>query len=740
MTPPTPPSAALDPALADLHTRLGRLRLRWRAYAGLAGAVRFFLIVILSCLVQLLLDVWFQLTLDQRAALNGLLTLVWAAAAYRFLLRALLAPLSDHALASVIDRAQPDAADRLAAVVQFAQGPPLDPRANSPQLIRAAVQQICASLQNLPFEFVLNHRRARRRAAELAALALIVAAAFALRPDLIGTWFNRNWLLADVPWPRMTRILPDGFDAAARRRVPRGDDLEIVARVLGAVPNSAELAWRTASGRRGRESMTLIGGERFEVSLGPLSEDLFFRITGGDERTREFHVVPVDRPRVLRTAAVITPPAYTRLPPTTVDKQSVFELLAGAAIRIDAWVNKPLAAARLLLPEVRAGGEPDALDCRLLEPDHLSVELPAPTPGVYRIDLLDCDALRDRNPVRLTLRVVPDRPPSARLAMPGVGEFITPQAQPDFEAAFEDAIGLSRGEVLAQRADDPPATLQPPEPLGLASAATAPATLPAPREAVWRDRLDLPALGAAPGDRLRVWAQAADTDPNGPNTAVSPAIDLRVVSVEDFLTEMSRRELALRQEFERLILSQRVLNDTLDRAVAEIPPNSEPGYALPPRVVQRLSAAARQQELHARRALLVRDQFARILAEMWTSKVAGASVDRRIRGGIVTPLDELAHSRIVDAVAAINALRHSATSEQRQAVRSAQADLLRIMQSILANMLRWEGYQEAVAMLRELIGAQADVRAQTIQAMRSQLDEILGLGEQPADKPPPPNP
>ncbi len=735
---PHPPPGSAELAIADLRQRLARLRSRWRAYAALAGAVRVGLIVILTALLQLLLDAWFRFSLDQRAALNGALTLLWAAAGYRFLLRTLLAPLPDRALASVIDRAHPGAADRLSSTVQFFEPGARNPTSNSPELVAAAVTQAARDVRGLPFEAVLNHPRARRRGMELAGLALIVAVAFALRPDLMSTWFQRNWLLADLPWPQMTRIVPDGFDSSGAKRVPRGDELEIVARVFGAVPNSATLSWRTASGRRGREAMTLVGGERFEVSLGALAEDVFFRIAGGDERSREYRVVPVERPRVVRTAAQITPPDYARLPVTTADRQTAFELLNGGSIRIDAWVNKPLAAAHLVL-EGRVAGEPDVLPCRLVEPDHLAIDLTGPAAGVYRVELLDQDGLRDRNPVRLTLRVVADRPPSARLTIAGVSEFITPQAELNFEAAFEDAIGLSHRQLAAQRGDEPPAFRLPTDPPAAPGASTRPSAAdePPPRESVWRDRLDVSELEVQAGDRLRLWASANDTDPAGPNTASSPVIDLRVVSVEDFLTEMSRRELALRQEFERLILSQRVLNDTLDRAIAEIPADAAPGSVLAPRVLQRLSAAARQQEQHARRAALIRDQFAQILAEMWTSKVAGASVDRRISGGILTPLDDLVILKIPAAVAGINELRQSALPERRQAARETQAELLRIMQSILANMLRWEGYQEAVAMLRELIGAQSDVRAATLEAMRSQLDEILGLEDQPPPPPPP---
>jgi hypothetical protein len=55
-------------------------------------------------------------------------------------------------------------------------------------------------------------------------------------------------------------------------------------------------------------------------------------------------------------------------------------------------------------------------------------------------------------------------------------------------------------------------------------------------------------------------------------------------------------------------------------------------------------------------------------------------------------------------------------------------------------MLEWEGYQEAVALLREIIDEQAKLRDATQVAVERQLDAILGLEDPLGATPEPPKP
>ena len=134
---------------------------------------------------------------------------------------------------STPNRASRSACDSL----QFAAGGVGSAERNSPALVRAVLDDACRAAQRVSFERVLNHGRARANGIELGALAAGIGFAFLLMPQIMPTWFQRNWLLREIPWPQDTYITPVGYDGEGKRRVPEGDELEVVAQIRGEVPD-----------------------------------------------------------------------------------------------------------------------------------------------------------------------------------------------------------------------------------------------------------------------------------------------------------------------------------------------------------------------------------------------------------------------------------------------------------------------------------------------------------------------
>lgn len=704
------PRGAPDPAVAErIFAPLARLR-RWcRLYLAIDGLVRLCIALIAAGLAQLLLDRWLNLELPQRFTINVILTLVWLVVIHRVLVRPLLRPLSDQILAAAVDRAHPQLHDALATAVQFARGQVGTPETNSPQLVQAVIRDASAAAAGVPFLEVLDRRWARQRGLELVGLLGLIGLAFLAMPSTMRTWFLRNWLGHDLRWPQDTTLVPVGFEAG-EKRVPRGDELQVVARNDGVVPKAVLLHWSTRSGPRGQESMRLIVGERlWEVSLGAITEDLTFYLAGGDERTREYIVRAVDRPIVVHTTVRITPPAYTGLEPATLEQQTVLEVLAGSALEIKAQLNKPVQTAQF------TGSAGPAAPCALVAPDRLRIDWPQPQSGSYAVELVDRDGWTSRRPLRFTIKITPDRPPTVRLRLIEVGEIITPAAELPIELSLADEFGLGAARLLIQRNDDPP----------LETALDD--FRPGQRVLEARLRYALAQLALQPGERLRVWAEAADQDPAGPNLARSEPITLRVLSATDFAAALAERELELRQEFERLISAQRGLKDALERLVPELPTSGEPGGE----PAQRLGAIARRQEGQASRILALRAAFAQILGEMRTNRTARAVEERRIEERIVAPLGELGVEGMPAASARIAALRQAMDAERLAKLPADQAELLRQMEAVLANMMELEGYREVLAMLQEIISEQAAVREATIEVLERSVAEILGLENQP---------
>lgn len=711
-----PDDALLSAARERILAPLSRVRRRARLFMILNGLVRLALAFLIGGAAQFGLDYMLRLPVDQRAVINVIITLAWMWVAHRYVLRPLMSAISDLVLASHVDRAYPRLADGMSTAVQFLAGQMGPAETSSPQLVRAVIAGACEDALRLDFMRVLNYRRAQRSALELSAMTAAVALAWLVQPGLLNTWFARNWLIREIPWPQRTYIRPVGdYDDLGVRRAPRGDELVIEAGIEGETPNAVTLHWWTPSGRRGRESMTIIGRSRAEVSLGPLTEPLVFSISGGDEHTPDFSIVPVDRPQVVRSVATITPPQYTGLSPASLEQQTVLELLDGSTLELAAEFNKPVRTATLSDPDGAA------LPLELTAQNAGRVTVPAPQSGAYMLRLVDLDGYTDRQPLRFTLKVQPDSPPVLTLELHDVGEYLTPNAEVRTRLVARDVYGVQRVSLLAARGEDPPRELPLPEvELPRNEVDTAPA-------------IRIERLYVKPGDKLRIWAEAADSDPRGPNISRSEAVELDILSPTDLLAVMAEREQEHRREFERLLSEQRGLKEAFDRL---LPTLARTG-GLPPADLQRLAGLSRQQRLHASRCDLTRRGFEQILAEMRTNRVARTADERRLIDRVAEPLRRLTEEFMPEAAEALAALRQDAAPAAAAEAAAGQEEILRRMTDVLANMQEAGGFHEAVALLQEIFGEQRGIHDDTLRALEKELDAILGLdGGQSAPAPP----
>lgn len=682
------------------------LRRRTRLYVALEGAVVLLTTMILTGTAQLILDCWLRLSWDQRVVINLLITAIWLVVIYRRLFRPLTLPLPNRTLAMAIDRVHPELREQLATAVQFARGEVGAEATNSRALMREVLREAAVASERIDYSRALNHPRARKQAYELAGLLAFVGLAWLMASDLMNPWFRRNWLLEDIPWPQRTYLQVEGFGSAGARRAPIGDELEIAASVVGVVPNSAELRWWTAGGRSGREPMVLVGGVRWTANLGPLNEDIYFRISGGDERTRDFHVVAVERPQLQSVNARITPPEYTGASAVELEQQTVLEMLSGSRLELKGKVSKPLERARLVGPLGPIG------QMEIPEPESFAFTWNEPAAGVYVFEMVDRDGWDSLRPVRFTLKVLSDLPPEARLAAVGVGDLATPNAEIDLNVAVKDVYGLSEVRLWAQRGDEPPYE----KPL---KDFTAPQ-----RDYESVARLSLSELpGIAPGQHVRVWVDAADIDPRGPNRARGGPIEIKVVSSSDFMSAMAGRELELRQDFERLISAQRAVSESVERLAPELPDHGTPTASQS----QELAGLARRQETHAAQTKRLADQFRQILNEMQTSKVARAADERRLNERVASPLGELGDETMPKAVTEMSDLRKESDAALSAELPDTQVAILRKMNDVLGNMRELEGYREAVALLQEIIEEQSSVRQVTASSLERQVEDILGL-------------
>lgn len=712
---PSAVTARLDPLVGS---RLRQVARRLRGYVLIEGVARFTAFVLAAASLQLLLDYGSRgLRLSMRAALLGVLVI----AAVRLLWRRVLSPLrvrvASADVAALVERRYPKLSSLLISSVRFSAGDVGPPESNSPTLIAHTIERTGGLAGTIDFHTVLNPRRARWSIAAILAVLAIGLGAARTSPELTRLWFARNILLQDIDWPRRTRLivdLPGGELVAAR-----GDDVVIEATAEGVQPRQVEFFFETSSGKRGRETMATVGSVgsyHYRHTLKNAREDLTFHLEGGDDRTEVFSVRLVDRPRVQWSRMGIVPPSYTKLESVTLgDDQRTARVLPGTRVTIRMETSKPVVKATLMAgheetAEAQVESEPRSGD-EALGARRFTVAIVPEQTHTYHFALIDELGLENRRPVRFAVRVIEDEAPRVRLKLSGAGEMVTPEAILPMEVEFTDTYGLATAELVhrlmreeAQEGLIPIPAFRP----GATSFATS---------LSWA----LATASAAPGDRLTVFAHATDFDDvSGPNRAQSPEVSLRVVTKDELLAELARREQEYRMDFERLVDAQEQLRGRLLTVAGRF---NQPDGA--DRLAAGLAPLERRQRNIAGSINVLRQQFEQILAELRVNQLATAAARERLGDGIISPLTRLAKRDLVIAADTLRQWARDRTPETASTIDPQQVALLSQMREILANMLQWEGYQEAVTMLRDILRLQAELREESKSILQERAGDVF---------------
>ena len=93
--------------------------------------------------------------------------------------------------------------------------------------------------------------------------------------------------------------------------------------------------------------------------------------------------------------------------------------------------------------------------------------------------------------------------------------------------------------------------------------------------------------------------------------------------------------------------------------------------------------------------------------------------------GIISPLTRLAKRDLVIAADTLRQWARDRTPETASTIDPQQVALLSQMREILANMLQWEGYQEAVTMLRDILRLQAELREESKSILQERAGDVF---------------
>ena len=666
---------------------------------------------------------------------------------YRAVLSRLARPMDDERIALTVEDCFPELRDRLISSLQFTRilASGADARSQQSVAMMSAVTADAAdAVAPLRLATTINHGRVVRAVLLAATVWAGLAALAAWQPNAAKIWFLRNVALQDVDWPQRTHLA-----VSYNKVVPRGDALTVMIEATGRlIPASVSIRYKFLdSGRKGRERLGRVGGRgrhRFEAKFKNVVEPLTFRVAGGDAETEWFDVTLVERPavRTLKLQAVY--PRYTNKPNAELDtSESYLDLLAGTTLWVRIIPGKALRKARLVIDDgvdsiemMRAqdeAGEPWKTRAFWLSEDErrslaadaaagkCADELWIASLAVARdssvaVRLIDTGGLDDRSPTRFSIRTIADKPPAVTLRTKGIGQMVVPDATIPLAIKAADDYGVRKLRLKHKLRMGDKAEAEDEDSIEFRLSYGG-------QEVAHEMRWAVANAGAVTGSVLVFHAEAADYRDTGPeNVGRSEEISLRVVTPDELMADLVRRQINQRQDLVRVRDRQR------DEVKIELDAAARAGGKLDAAPKARLLAAEQTLRRSAEELKTIADVCDQVLQEMINNKLGDDAERSTLKDAIVAPTRRLG-SRLVPGLAdGVRAATDAAGPAPGKpfAKLSAQNDrILKEMDGVLSNMRKMETYRRMVEQVRKVREDQERLLEDIEKAYKKLIESIL---------------
>lgn len=722
--------AELEPYVLGVRRRLARLRAEVRSDLRLHGISQLAALAATLAAASLAADWLLRLSLPVRVCLMLLALAALAWTAWSRLVRPARLRLEDLDLVGLIDRRMPGIGQRLAAVLQL---PELlqDKEMASPAMVREAVREHAAALEGIDLRRVLDDRRRWQRRGVLAAVLLAVFLFVILAPTAAGIWARRWFLASNERWPQRTYLAVRGIPADGIIRAPRGESLLIevdaqphfsgkpyywtlegrgerllvrqAARPFSRPPALVQISYQPAGGPRRRGNFARFGAQRFRYEIPAVLEPTRVFITGGDDWLGPLYIQPIDRPAIVRLEIDAQPPGAkqsTRVSAEGSGSQLAF--LRKTRLRLEFESSVPLASASLICKD----GTPPPL--RRLTPRRYQARWVMDRALNLELQLVAAEGGLASKPYFLSLGLLQDRPPRVNIRASGVGRLVTSTVRVPLTLGFQDDLGLRALALEAEWAAPTGDEIQ---------RGTRSFPLPLPSTADGSPLLDLELrhtamlaeLALPPGSQVRLRGHAQDNSAEGPQSGFSRWLTYQVVTPEELMYEIVRRQRAERDKFKAAVDQQRSLADPLAALV-----DAEQARPL-----------AARHKLLTRQVVLVGRRLDETLQEMINNDLGSPQARELLERDILQPLAELGRATLPDVSQRLETLAARMDQTSLDQARQAHADALAQMERILQRMAQWESFLDVVNQLREVIRLQTDVLQATEQERASRTRDLF---------------
>lgn len=824
---------ALDPQLRKLLTSLrGRVR-RYIVADSLLALVAFIFAAFWIGLAIDFIPVRLGGTEMPRSARTVLLAAVGIALIvmiWRLLVGRLQRPLPDDSLALLVERHHPEIGGRLVTAVQLEQGGRMGD-AHAPALLRRVHAEAAAAVGGVDSNRIFRWQPLIRKIWLVVPMVVATIAFAVVSPSAFGRAAGRLLLITDTPWPRQAALemvgveLPivgaDEASAGPPRvvafedgvvRLPRGSSgtLRVLARAEGAVvPEVCTVYFNTDGGIRGQANMRRVGrvtdGYQAFLLDGPplagLTESVSITVRGLDARLDNYRIEAVEPPALNRLQVVTTDPSYLRpigqdgaATTRSVDYQAGLRVREGARAELRAKSSVPLGRvdARMLVGNSDAQTPPIKLSADGTEFSLVLEDMRQPATIIVVPE--DRDGISAQVPYRYFLGVVTDEKPEIELRLKGIGTAVTRNARlpiygtakDDYEIdqSFATLSVLDKNDAVAATDEEGEPVAPPSGDQNVRRSVNLP--IRGDRDGKFELTIDLRDLAEdkksgltipEPGGAINVIGEASDRyDLDGRvHRATSQLYKLDIVTPENLLALLERRELALRSRLEQTIEETRQLRDSLgglkpdlddlaatnanavqvpqpDGSAGEGPASedTETGEGENETDRQRQIVRLRTQQIGLQAAKTgeelqgIATSLDDLLEEMANNRVDSIDRSERIGGGVRDPLRAIVAGDLTLLRSQISGIEKriaggdakladaggpqtggtAVTVDVAVAVETSERVLLQLT-AVLEKMLDLESFNEILDMVRELIDSQEGLIEKTKKEQKTRVLDLF---------------
>jgi hypothetical protein len=306
----------------------------------------------------------------------------------------------------------------------------------STEFIEAAFVDARREIEPIDFSSATDFGASRRLGRIVVAIGLTGLLLFVLFPTSFFGSLNRLWHYNDsFAMPAAVRF----FVEPGNREVIKGEEVRIVVRVEGEQQSRIVLSSRPEK-QVPYERVELAPGDdgAFRYEIRSLNLTTAYYVEAGSVKSDEYTLSVVDRPVVKLFRVNLSPPAYSGIGKLQLDDNvGDVAALKGTRVAFSVEASKPLSEAALAFDDNQQ--IPMSVEGSVA---HGDIRLTRETG--YEFRLKDESGLANTDPVRYSLKIVPDNPPRVSIEIPGANLDVAGNEQLNMQFHITDDYGFTK--------------------------------------------------------------------------------------------------------------------------------------------------------------------------------------------------------------------------------------------------------------------------------------------------------